>query len=345
MNTNRAMRGVAAVELLVVAAAGALLLTMTITGARGIRARGRQASCLENLHRIGAATLAYSIDDPRNQAVPLHRMHVSIHMGDGFPPEYAWRTALPFSFGGRTATVPMPTAQGNVTVMTDPAGYWGAKTKPLNSYLAGPASVGLETFHCPADTGFVEDWGWEAPAEAAGIPCFDILGNSYRSTRLGIVWASGSAAHGFVTSAPHGHTAASLEGPLAETVLYCDPFFYDYSHSLSNDPDLPPLPGWHGELMADNVAYCDGSARQTQLGELYDFTDEELDEMGVTADFPSRYFLRRGPNWRMDVYPTPGAVIQVYQDNGWLAFDVVSSLQAAGYRGWPFADFQVNEAP
>jgi hypothetical protein len=334
----------AAIELVVVAAAGALLLTMTITGARGIRARGRQTSCLENMHRIGAATLAYAIDDPRNQAVPLHRMHVSTHMSDGIPSPWSWRTALPFSFGGRTATVPMPTAQGDVTVMTDPAGYWGAKTKPLNSYLAGPASVGLETFHCPADTGFVAPWGQSAPAEAAGIPCFDFLGNSYCSTRLGVLWVSGATATGFSVTTPIGHTAASLESPLAETVLYCDPFFFAYSAMLAGDPNAPPLPGWHGELMADNVAYCDGSARRTQVGELYEFTDEELDEMGVSPAFDDS-LLRRGPDWQMDCYPTPGAVIQVFNDNGSVVFDVASYLQMAGFRGWPFDDFQINEAP
>jgi hypothetical protein len=334
---------------LVVVAAGAVLLTMVATGASRVRARGRGVSCLANLQRIGAATITYSLDDPRNQAVPMHRMMVSTHGADGFT-DALWltRTVLPSSFGGRTATAPMPTEDGDITVMTDPAGYWGAKTKPLNRYLAGPASVGLETFHCPADTGYVEDWGYVGPAEAANIPYFDFLGNSYTMTTAGMQWITGEPGPGyfapqaFFRVTPAGHTAESIESPLSETILYCDPFFRQYTMRLASNPDIQPLPGWHGELMADNVAYCDGSARRTQIGELRQFTDEELEAMGVTQVFPWYVFLRRGPDWQMDCYPTPGALIRVYDDNG---LPLMPQDPVAYYEGWPLDDHQVNEAP
>lgn len=91
--------------------------------------------------------------------------------------------------------------------------------------------------------------------------------------------------------------------------------------------------------MSDNVAYCDGSARLTRVGELYEFSDEELEEMGYTPMFDQDTFLRRGPTWREDCYPTPGAQIRIYNANN------QNVTPPVYWTGWPFDDYQFNPPP
>ncbi|MFH1747306.1 MAG: hypothetical protein ABIG44_09720 [Planctomycetota bacterium] len=326
-----------AIELLTVAAVFTLLALLALPALKaGGRTRG-QVTCLANLREIGRASLFYATDDAREQIVPMHRLSVSTLVGAGFGgTEWSWRTALPFAYGGRTPVSPFPTEAGMVTVMMDENGYWGTHTRPLNPYTSGAPEV----FHCPEDTGYPDaDWILDAPWEAANIPCWDFLGNSYRINSLGVVWLSGSLRTGAFTSAPLGHWASSLASPLDETVLYCEPLFYSWAYAAANDSQLPQVPGWHGETLSDHVAYCDGSARMTELGELYVFSQEELAEMGYTTAFSQRFFLRRGPTWQMDCYHTPGSLIRIFAPNG------TSVTPTPNYTGWPFDDYQYNLRP
>ncbi|MFH1746155.1 MAG: prepilin-type N-terminal cleavage/methylation domain-containing protein [Planctomycetota bacterium] len=330
-------------ELLAVFAVVALLATIAVPAIHATSQARGQVVCLANLREIGRASLFYATDDAREQIVPLHRMAVSTLIGTGFGgTEWSWRTALPSAYGGRTPVTPFPTESGVVTIMLDENGYWGTPTRPLNSYISGDLGLGddLDVFHCPADSGYPDaEWVWDAPQEAAGIPCWDFLGNSYRINTLGVTWLSGSLRTGALPSGPWGHWASSLASPLAETVLYCEPLFFNWAYVAAWGEQLPPVPGWHGEILSDHVAYCDGSARMTEMGELYEFSDEELYEMGYTTAFPGRYFLRRGPTWQMDCYPTPGALIRVFAPNG------QPMTPSFPYTGWPFDNYQYNLPP
>jgi len=42
--------------------------------------------------------------------------------------------------------------------------------------------------------------------------------------------------------------------------------------------------------------------RFTEAGEIYQFTQAELDAMGVTHDLSAAYLLRRGTTWQADCY-------------------------------------------
>lgn len=334
------------IDLAVVLATTALLAAIVVPGVARLDRDSGRAMCLANLRHIGAATLVYAAEDPRNQMVPLHRMMVSTLHSEGWKgTTWGWRTAWPISFGGRTAIRPFPTEAGNVTVLMDPNGLWGARTRPLNGYLDAvpqPSDKGLAVFHCPDDTGY-PDAGWASgvPPEATNIPCYDFLGNSYRINALGIVWLSGPNSIGSFTSGPGGHTASSIASPLAETVLYCDPLFYALVRARGA-PNYPRVFGWHGEFLADNVAYCDGSARMTQVGEIHQFTPAQLAAMGYTQSFPYQWFLARGPSWRMDCYPTPGALIKMWDPTGHC---VTPDPGGGGYTGWPFDNHQYNLPP
>ena len=166
-----------------------------------------------------------------------------------------------------------------------------------------------------------------------------MFGNSYRTHRIGLFWAAGpGTVNGFFDSGVWGHTASSIQSPLSRTVLYSEPLFYEFSR-VGEGSGLPPIPGWHGRLMSDNVAYCDGSARMTRVGVLETFTSAQLAKMGYTPSFSSRWFLRRGPTWRTDSFPTPGAQIRVFRENG------QNITPTVRWTGWPFDDHQFNLPP
>jgi hypothetical protein len=344
MRTTFVRKALTVVELVLAVGTVAVLATLLVQSAAHLRQRDAQAVCLSNLHTIAMASFQYAAEDPREQIVPLHRMVVSTLAGLGWGgTEWSWRTAIPCSFGGRTATVPFPTNSGSVTVLMNPSGVWGARTRPLNRYLPGPGSSGLKTMHCPADTGYPDSpWVEETPLEAIGVPLFDMLGNSYRVGRLGAIWLQGSLRIAEFCVAPWGHTAPSMDGPLSEIALYCDALFWSFARWYY-EPQADPIPGWHGQMLSDNVAYCDGSARLTERGELHEFTQEELDQMGYSAPFPWQACLRWGPSWRMDCYPTPGAMMVVYKPNGEPAYPNWHTL--VDYPGWPFENYQWNPPP
>jgi len=330
------------IELVVVVALAGLVVSILAPGLQAVRQKNATAVCLSNLRQIGAASWVYAAEDYREQLVPLHQTMVRTFHGEGFPNTvWAWVTAIPRAFGGRTATVPFPMDGGDCEVLQDEDGYWAARTRPLNYCFIKPASRGMELFHCPADSGYPDSpWSFpNAPEECVGIPHYDMLGNSYRLNNIGIWWWRSWGSGGGFTSGPWGHTASSLAEPLADIVLYSDALFYNFAFYGEGSDYADPIPGWHGELMSDNVAYCDGSARLTRVGELYEFSDEELEEMGYTPDFDQHVFLRRGPTWREDCYPTPGAQIRIYNA------DNQNVTPGVYYSGWPFDDYQYNPPP
>ncbi len=351
MSTKHNRPALTITELAVVGIMLVVLTAVVLPGVAAVSRRDAGATCLSNLGQLGQASLMYASDDPRSLIVPMHRMDVSSEHGLGMPGSSPVLTAaLASVFGGRTPVTPTPVFGGDVTVLME-AELWGTPTRPLNPYVAGNRSRGsdwLEVFHCPADGGYPEEIAsWHpdfqpAPPEAAGIPCFDFLGNSYRANTCGVSWRQGSTMRGSLAVSPKGHTPAQILNP-ARVVLYSDPLFYATTRLAAFGIEFEPFPGWHGEMMADNVVYCDGSARLTALGELYEFDEEELADMDYCQDFDPPSFLRRGPTWQMDCYPAPGALTKTY------SFSTHRSMFPMIYisdrTGWPFTGFTQNESP
>lgn len=334
-------------ELVMVLGGLGLLATLILPLPQSLRQRERSAACLANLERIGAASLAYAAEDARQQLVPLNMTDVTPLHGAGWGSIWGWRTALPHSFGGQTPTTAFPIG-GGLTVMLD--SYWGADPNPwgaaaraLNPFVEAAGGT-LQTYHCPADAGYpvaVTEWtSPDVPASAAGIPCFEMLGNSYRANHAGAVWFQGSdysVASGSLYVGPSGHSAEYILEP-ARAVLYSDPMFYTAVRQLSDAEQTDPIVGWHGFLMADNVLYSDGAARLTEIGSLYQFNAQELQDLFLYDTHPSSWLLRRGANWQMDCYPAPGAVIHTYTEPG-------PPRPYTSQLGWPFERCILNENP
>jgi prepilin-type N-terminal cleavage/methylation domain-containing protein len=350
--------GFTLIELLVVVAIIALLISILLPSLQGAREQGKKSVCLSNLRQIGQAAHAYAADDEREIIIPMHRMDVLAQHANGFTGYWSWRTARPFAYGGRTPVKHMPTGGGIVTVMTDDY-LWGAPSRPLNRYIFGDISSAdfknMPMFHCPADVGYPvfnpNDWGGEgnidAPPQAAEMPCYDYLGNSYRVNTCGVIWIGGPLSLGDISVGVKGHAASAIENP-ARTTLYCEPLFYWWSRQTPGetpDPEKLMFPGWHKKIMSDNVVYVDGSARHTKIDELADWDQETLENMGFSPQFfdDPYAFLRRGRTWQTDCYPSPGAVTKTFADAGCVSLWQPTFIE--GYTGWPFDNYTQNNCP
>lgn len=352
------------IELLVVVAIIALLISILLPSLQGARDQGKKAVCLTNLRSISQASHAYSNEDKRELLIPMHRMHVRPDHATGFLGGWwGWRTAQPHSYGGRTPTKGMPTASGVVTVMLAPNDttdnyMWGAITRPLNKYIYTALNSAdfknMPMYRCPCDVGFPKfnpaDWGGvnslDAPPEAAGMPMYDIMGNSFRINTCGLVWINGAMAVGAFTVGAEGHQSSVIEQP-SRTVSFCEPLFYFWSRQQPGstpNPEVLLFPGWHKRIMSDDVAFCDGSAKTARINQLAVPEQTLLDQMHYTPDFPWYYFMRRGKTWQTDCFPAPGGFILVY-NNANAVFDSSLLGLVRSYTGWPFENYRVNQPP
>ena len=347
-NRNREA-GFTLIELLVVVAIIALLISILLPSLQKAREQGKLAKCLANMRGIGQASLNYASEDSREHIVPIHQSMTEFNrvVMQNFQSDWWWRTAMPFVYGGRTAVSPFPyRSNATTTVMMDDYGIWGARTRPLNKYaFAGTLGEGnykdLPWYQCPSDTGYPDSpWVQDAPRWIHGLPCYDILGNSYRINVAGLIYV-GSGAGQFSVGAL-GHRASSLPNT-SRLAMYSEPMFYNFSRqNPAVNPDLLPIRGWHRKVMTDNVMFADGSARPTTVNELADFDRETLAKMGFTPNFQWQWFLRRGTTWQTDCYPTGGAYIPRFRQEGVRGGQRVSSRPPGRYTGWPWYNYQDN---
>jgi prepilin-type processing-associated H-X9-DG protein len=324
----------------------ALLISILLPSLSQAREQGKKAVCLSNMRSVAQGNNAYSSEDEIENAIPIHQQTVAANavlIQGGLPDNWAYRTIMPAAFGGRTAQVPFI---GNNAVMNK-NGRWAAKTRPLNQYLydlEGSDENKLPLYHCPSDKGYPDNpYIYDAPyAQISDIPCYDILGNSYRFSITGISFLPYGS--GAVAVAPYGHRLSTLENT-ARFAAIMEPIFY----SMTIQAAIGPLPaelllrGWHGETLVSNVGFVDGSARTTKASELDVFDAETLRKMNVNYNADS--FLRRGFSWQMDCYPTPAAWIAKYNASGQPALNPGTILNQGAYTGWPFLGYQDNMRP
>ncbi len=332
------------IELLIVIAIIALLISILLPSLERAREQGRRAVCLANLKAIATAIHSYATEDAAEHAVPVHQAMIDPMGRNGWSTPYWWRTAVGFSYGGKTASVPFP--QPNPTpVMMDPDGIWAAETRPLNRFVLGSVheedSRRIEWYHCPSDVGYPNsEWIEDVPQAAAEIPCYEMLGNSYRFRLEGVVAGGGrgeTLPYGIVSPYPVGHRLSTLLNT-ARLPIISEPLFMNFLRQREgDDPGGLSLRGWHKMVMTSNVLFTDGSARPTRTRTTTAFDQESLEKMGYTTAFPQTQFLTRCDSYQADCYPTPGALIPVGKTGERLSREWLSDQ-----TGWPFAGFQGN---
>ena len=328
------------IELLVVVAIITLLIGIALPSLRGAREQAKRAYCLSNLRSVGAGALAYAADDKRELLIPIHQGMMTPMSGADY---WLRRTAIWFAYGGRSAPQPFLTDAGERTL--DAASPWAATTRPLNNFLLTDVYEGddqqMEFYRCPSDRGYPLSYEIDdSPYENADRPCFDTLGNSYRASLYAIFPPNYAAYDGAFAIGPWGHRLSTIQNA-GQTIAFGEPTFFNMI-GLDNgvvNPDPVIALGWHQRLMIDNLVYCDGSARPTRaVG--HEAVEEEVarERMDLGDNWG---LISRGPGWRFDLWPTPGARIWA-QDPADLTWNAPYSAHGDRAMRWPFAGAQDN---
>jgi hypothetical protein len=182
-----------------------------------------------------------------------------------------------------------------------------ARHRPLNKHVyngvSGNDENNLPMYQCPSDQGYPDappDIVDDSPRMNAERPMYDTVGNSYRGSLYCFIGDDGAFAIG-----PWGHRLSTIPDT-ARVILLGEPRFFNMvglNGGAVEDPKY--ITGWHRRVLTDNLAFCDGSARST-LASGYD-------DVGVLPGMnlspPNAALIARGPTWRFDVWPTPGARI------------------------------------
>lgn len=336
-----ARTGFTLIELLIVIAIIALLISILMPGLNRAREQGRRAVCLGSLRNIGTAGASYANSEPHELIIPIHERMVSLIGSNRY---WLRRTAMWFSWGGRSGQIPFLAGTAanqqfmlNQTGPNHDGGRWAAATRPMNRYLfrdlhaADDAEMRL--FQCPSDVGYpahpdIDD----SPPQNAERPCYDTLGNSYRANLFGYYRPSSQAYDGAISFGPWGHRLSSLPDR-SQLVAYGEPLFFNM---IGQDATSQPviIPGWHGQVMTENLLFCDGSARPTSAYGLMKIDEQTAQAMNIG---PNARFTARGPGWRFDTWPLPGARIwsenptNPYWNPPFSAFS-----ESNGNKHWPF---------
>ncbi len=298
------------IELLVVVAIIALLIAILLPALNGARGGAQRTVCLANLSSIGKSIAQYTAEDDKEHAFPVSPSILDTTISSQLDLWVSW-----WAWGGRngqTVFSALPGGLGGFTINDDDTNgrKWAARNRPLNRYIYGSYTEqeanDMPAFACPSDTGYPKVVGQgggildDFPNAMRGVPLYDVLGNSYRGSfyRMGHIPA--------FTLSPFGHRTSSLLHA-STLVLLGEPLFFNMlgSNGVALDPGesrpLVEMIGWHKRLMTDNLLFVDGSARPTTATQSIPAAPADYPDVGDVTLF------LRGPDWRLECYPTPGA--------------------------------------
>ncbi len=327
------------IELLVVVAIIVLLMSILLPTLSAAREQGKKVKCLANLRSIGSAMMSYTLAHPKDPVIPIHSVMLTPQ------PYWEWRTAMWFSWGGRSGQEPFLNGdEGGILLADTDEGnarpVFDARQRPLNVYMYGrldpDQAAKLEWFRCPSDRGYPDHPDIDdSPPANAERRCYDTLGNSYRASLAAItLGALGGPSEGHFSRGPWGHRQSTLRDP-TRLVLVGEPAFFNMiGRDDLNDPYPDPVivTGWHKRPMRENLLFCDGSARVVRADRQQRFSDQALAAMNVLN--PGH--LARGQGWQIDCYPVAGARL-------WGADEAWRGAFGEAYdTKWPFVGHQEN---
>ena len=282
------------IELLIVIAVIALLISILLPALSAARNQGLRAKCLSNLAALGKISAAYATDHQDGNsilAVPAWWRDVDDH---GF-----------YDYGG---------ADGR----SDGRGQWGyqkplgrraATKRPLNHYLYG-TNMGdnsdFRVFRCPGDFGWVDapfysNSSWRSQWKTRSF--FESTGTSYRANA-----ARADRDGRTLSMSPYFQPVNRIPVP-SETMLYSESIHWlarwntvsaSEASFKGTGADPVTIPGWHGRPGRFNLGFVDGHASTIRMDK------NGMDPMRSPVDPIDSGFAHlwtRGPGpqrWRID---------------------------------------------
>lgn len=287
--------GFTLVELLVVVAIIALLLSILLPSLGAAREQAKKVRCLANMKDLGAASHTYAASDSQNILVPTPHRKTSAGLGTAA----AWFLGNAH-FGGRGGN-PSLIPDVNLARVFNAAGQLGPKERPLNrvifkkqswqSYeeakadgnpytatdprLMDHARIDMPIYHCPSDFGIPQGRGAIAPEWGAffvtvqvpgDVPLYDVVGNSY-TTHWATPLITTTGGYPYWGYGALGRQDSAFPNA-ARNIIYREGVaraaeYYNRDTCCGQTAALNKVlrvPGWHGRDMEFNATFADGHA-------------------------------------------------------------------------------------
>jgi len=348
---NCFLKGFTLVELLVVVAIIALLLSILLPSLARAREQAKKSRCLANLKDVGSASMVYATADTTDILVPgpqrkrypvgsLDYFWGNQHFGGkggsrdyvGHSSKDGWNARSGFGPGDRPL---------NGVIFKNPTweswmqAYYAGRpyAAVTDQRLKDHNRLDMEQFHCPSDVGLVSNTGafnttWGGPLADCQIqpetPFYDVMGNSYVThwlTPLLYDPSHGNQRFGLgayrrsVSSVPNAARCIIYREGNASNV---EDFNCYYPANRSKSQNLK-IEGWHGETMEFTAAFADGHAAGISHLVRTDITGMSTDGMTITRGT----FAIRGQRAEItqlpDTYYNPpfNAALFMSRGDGW----------------------------
>jgi len=288
---SNSRKGFTLVELLVVVAIIALLLSILLPSLQRAREQAKKTKCLANLRDLGSSSNVYATGDSSDILVPgTHRKGISGWLngaqhfgGKGGNVDLLMRSGMKHAWCAYGRFGPGDRPLNNIIYKNPTWESWksaynnGRAYTATDSRLKDHQRLDMEQFHCPSDTGWVANTGILSTSWAAlgsgmtyaqflpETPCYDLMGNSYATHWLSPLIVRGGQSYPKYGWGAFNRQISSVPNA-ARCVIYREgnayelEFFNSIVSSETSASQTLKLDGWHGEEMVVNAAFADGHA-------------------------------------------------------------------------------------
>ncbi|MCG3131455.1 MAG: hypothetical protein FLDDKLPJ_02247 [Phycisphaerae bacterium] len=345
VSTGRVHRsGFTLVELLVLMAIIALLISIAMPSLASMRSQSKRHKCANHLRVIAAASLAYASEDDGEYAIPIHpRQYQQDPNNPTFIGAYDW--------GGKSGNGPgQRTAPGCEGPRYGTQCGFGPGTRPLNFVMykggfpdytdgtpeqwAADEKLRLGELACPADDGppqgsHCQDW-----IDSQDVRSYDWYGTSFAAN----IFMIGTSGGGTPMRSNSPYLRPLSRVPAPSNVLYYEENIGRWAWATRNEtsfcrslglPGTDPgstktVRGWHRKDWTYNRAFVDGHVEYQRI--ILEGTEDEdgyfnhyrNDDVWENCDRPNFFswnnppcavdhtcVIVRGDGWQKDCLPSP----------------------------------------